>query len=98
MILDGDLYRLLSPFEGNYFAQIVVSRDKKEAAFILMKMSARSNDCYPVVKLKGLDEELMYEIAGMGVYSGSVLMNVGLKFRNNLWDFETICFRLKEYC
>ncbi len=97
LILDGDLYRLLSPFEGNYFAQIVVSKDKKEAAFILMKMSARSNDCYPVVKLKGLDEELLYEIAGMGVYSGSVLMNVGLKFRNNLWDFETICFRLKEY-
>lgn len=84
--------------EGIYFSQIVVSRDKKEAAFILMKMSAKSNDCYPVLKLKGLDEKLLYEIEGMGVYSGSVLMNVGHKRPNNLRDYETICFRLKEYC
>ena len=95
LILDGDLYRLLSPFEGNYFAQIVVSRDKKEAVFILMKMMAKSNDCYPIVKLKGLDESILYQIEGMGIYSGSVLMHGGLKLPNNLWDFETICFRMK---
>ena len=95
LILDGDLYRLLSPFEGNYFAEMVVSRDKKQAVFVLMKMAAKTNDCYPVVKFKGLDAHISYEIDGMGTYSGSVLMNVGLKFPNDLKDFETICLNLK---
>lgn len=95
LILDGDLYRLLNPFEGNYFAEMVVSKDKHEAAFLLMKMSAKTNDSYPIVKLKGLDANLSYEIEGMGIYSGSVLMNAGLKFSNDLKDFETICFSMR---
>lgn len=96
LILDGELYRLLSPFEGNYFAEMVVSKDKKSATFLLMKMSAKSNDCYPFVKLKGLDEETMYEIEGIGTYSGAVLMHAGIKFKNDLRDFETVCFSIKE--
>jgi len=96
LILDGDLYRILSPFEGNYFAELIVSRDKKKAAFLLMKMSARTNDCYPIIKLQGLDENSHYEVEGMGVYIGNVLINVGLKFQNDLNDFETICLRLNS--
>lgn len=60
-----------------------------------MDMAAKTNDCYPIVKFKGLDEKMSYEIEGMGVYSGKVLMNVGLKFPNDLNDFETICFNIK---
>ena len=95
LILKGDLYRLRSPFDSNYFAEMVVSQDKREAAFLLMKLSARTNDCYPIVRLKGLEENTCYEIKGMGTYSGSVLMHVGLKFPNDLNDFETICFHMK---
>ena len=95
LILRGDLYRIQSPFEGNYFSEMLVSADKKEAAFLLMKMSARTNDTYPVIKLKGLDKDCYYNIEGMGVYSGRVLMRVGLKFPNDLQDFETICFGIK---
>ncbi len=96
LILDGELYRIANPFEENYFAEMIVSPNKEQAAFILMKMSARTNDCYPIMKLKGLDENTYYEIDGFGIYSGSVLMNVGIKFRNNLKDFETVCFTLKK--
>ncbi len=94
LILDGDLYRLQSPFEGNYFSEMVVSRDKRQAAFLLMKMAAKTNDCYPVVKFKGLDRKLYYKIDGMGIYSGSVLMHVGLRFPNDLNDYETICLHM----
>ena len=95
LILDGDLYRIFNPFECNYFAEMIVAQDKKQAAFLLMKMAAKTNDCYPIVKFKGLDEKMSYEIEEMGVYSGNVLMNVGLKFPNDLNDFETVCFNIK---
>lgn len=95
LILDGDLYRISSPFESNYFAQIAVSQDKEQAVFVLMKMSAKANDSYPYIKLKGLDADKIYEIEGMGTYSGRVLMNVGLRFSNTMGDYETVCFSVK---
>lgn len=94
LILRGDLYRLRSPFEGNYFSQMVVSKDKKKAVFVLMKILAKANDAYPFIRLKGLDETTEYEIEGWGTFRGDVLMNVGLRLPKNLTDFETRCFTL----
>ena len=96
LILRGDLYRLLSPFEGNYFSQMVVSKDKTRAVFIIMKILAKSNDCYPFVKLKGLSPDKYYFIKDVGTFKGDVLMNVGLRFPKNMKDFETKCFVLEE--
>lgn len=93
LILKGDLYRLQSPFLGNYFSQIVVSKDKKNAAFILMKKTAAASDAYPIVKLKGLNPDYEYEINGK-IYGGDILMNVGLKFPNDFKDYETVSFIL----
>ena len=95
LILKGDLYRLLNPFEGNYFSQIVVSKDKTKAAFILMKILAKANDAFPYVKLKGLESDKYYSVEGLGVFKGDVLMNAGLRFSNTLKDFETVCLRLQ---
>ena len=89
LILKGDLYRLLSPFDSNYFSQVVVSKDKRKALFVLMKKLARCNDVYPVVRLRGLSEEFTYECEGR-LYGGDALMNAGLKFGNDLKDFETV--------
>ena len=95
LILQGDLYRLLNPFEGNYFSQMVVSKDKSKAVFILMKILAKANDSYPYVKLKGLEQDKYYDVEGFGVFKGDVLMNAGLRFFCNMHDFETVCLRLK---
>ena len=95
LILEGDLYRLISPFEGNYFSQMVVSKDKNHAVFILMKILAKGNDTYKFIKLKGLNSEKYYSIKEIGVFKGDVLMNVGLRFPKDMKDFETICFTLK---
>ena len=94
LILKGDLYRLLSPFDGNYFSQMVVSKDKSRAVFIIMKILAKGSDAYPFVKLKGLDPDKYYFIADMGTFKGDVLMNTGLRFPKNMQDFETKCFTL----
>ena len=98
LILKGDLYRLKSPFESNYFAQTVVSKDKKRAVFVLMKKAALANDVYPVIKFKGLKEDYDYEIRGDvfdgKLYGGDILCKVGLRFPNELKDFETVSFTL----
>ena len=98
LVLKGDLYRIKSPFESNYFSQIVVSKDKLKAAFVLMKKAAQANDVYPIIKLKGLDENCEYEIKGDvfdgKIFGGDVLLRVGLRFPNNLKDFETVSFML----
>ncbi len=95
LILQGDLYRLISPFEKNYFSQMVVSKDKNRAVFILMKILAKGNDSYPFVKLKGLNSDKYYFIKDMGTFKGDILMNVGLRFPKNMKDFETKCFMLE---
>lgn len=98
LILEGDLYRIKNPFDGDYFSQIVVSKDKKKAVFVLMKKTAFANDVYPVIRLKGLDENYEYEIQGDvfggNIYGGDVLCKVGLRFPNDLKDFETVSFTL----
>ena len=96
LILQGDLYRLLSPFEGNYFSQMVVSKDKTRAVFILMKLFAKGNDNYPFIKLKGLDKDKYYSIKDVGTFKGDVLMKAGLPFPKNMKDFETKCFTIEE--
>ena len=96
LILKGDLYRLRNPFEGNYFSQMVVSKDKTTALFILMKIMAKAGDAYPYIKFKGLDENKYYEVENFGVFKGDVLMNAGLRFFCNMRDFETVCLKIKE--
>jgi alpha-galactosidase len=96
LILQGDLYRLLSPFDGNYFSQMVVSKDKARAVFIIMKILAKGSDSYPFVRLKGLDENSYYEVGDMGIFKGDVLMNAGLRFSNTMKDFETKGFMIHK--
>ena len=95
LILRGDLYRLLSPYEGNYFSQMVVSKDKTRAVFIIMKILAKCNDAYPMVKLKGLDGDKYYSVGDMGTFKGDILMNIGLRFPKNMKDFETKCLTIE---
>ena len=96
LILRGDLYRLLSPYGGNYFSQMVVSKDKTRAVFIIMKILAKCNDAYPMVKLKGLDESKYYSVGDMGTFKGDILMNIGLRFPKNMKDFETKCLMIES--
>ena len=79
LIRNGDLYRLISPFEDAYKAAWqIVSEDKKSFLFTLVYMRREPNTlCF--VKFKGLEPERMYTCDRDGQqYSGAFLMNVGL--------------------
>lgn len=82
LIHTGTFYRLLSPFEGNITAWMVVSEDKKQAIAGVYKVLNDVNIEYRRLYLQGLDENLCYHIVedgeDQGSYFGSELMRIGM--------------------
>lgn len=79
LVLKGDLYRLADPFDGNYFCEMLVSKDKSKAYVVGERF--RADPCYHdrVLKLRGLDEGKTYAIRELNVTaSGAALTGAGL--------------------
>ncbi len=99
LILTGDLYRINSPFNSNFFTQIVVSKDKRKAIAVNMQTLADANGPFYTARLQGLDADATYKIVESGeTYKGSTLMGVGINlpfwefkdFATCVWHFEKI--------
>lgn len=90
VILDGDMYRLVSPYEGNHASTMMVSGAKDHAVLFAFDVNPRYREHLLPVKLQGLDPNRNYritEINRMGgwalgcdgkAFSGEYLMTVGL--------------------
>jgi alpha-galactosidase len=94
LIQFGDQYRLLSPFEGNETAWMVVAGDKGEAVVAWFRVLAIAHQPLGRLRLKGLDPNRDYVLEATGdVYGGDELMNAGI----NLWplhgDFQSLLWR-----
>lgn len=63
LIQQGTFYRLLSPFDGNVTAWMVVSEDRKQALLGYYRVLQKVNDAYHRVYLQGLDETLEYQVS-----------------------------------
>lgn len=79
----GNYYRLLSPFEGNESAWMVVSDDQKTAIVGDYRILNEVNAPYRRLRLSGLQEQQIYvvtEEAGriLGEFTGAELMEIGL--------------------
>lgn len=101
--IDGDFYRILSPFEGNETAWIVVSQDKKQAVAGFYQRLNKVNGSWLNLKLTGLDSEVLYEVEYADkkyqAY-GDELMYAGIPFSRELLnqmggDFSSLIFVLK---
>ncbi len=88
----GDLYRLVSPYDGSGLSSLMyVTENKDEAAFYWWKLQQFVNEHYPRVKMAGLDPERQYRIKELNrtdksnlpyegkIYSGRFLMANGLE-------------------
>ncbi len=88
----GDIYRLISPYEGlNVASLMYVAKDKAEAVFYWYKLEHFKNIHLPRVKLAGLDPQKLYRIEELNcidieplpfegqTFSGAYLMDVGLE-------------------
>ena len=92
-ILDGDLYRLVSPYSGNHACNQFMSKDGSLGAIFTFDIYPRWGEhCYNV-KLQGLDPQARYELFEIdrfdaddyscGMYTGEYLMEVGVPILTN---------------
>jgi alpha-galactosidase len=104
-IVQGDLYRLISPLNGSEFAATeMVNRAKSQAVVFLYIHSTQEGRGFPTVKLEGLDPAAEYTlrpIAGTAAAqtpqtaSGAWWMNLGLQMDKSFHgDFQAAAFRL----
>ncbi|ASA20858.1 alpha-galactosidase [Paenibacillus donghaensis] len=93
----GEQYRLLSPFEGNETAWMIVAEDRSEAVVMYARVLAEPNDSLHYLRLQGLDPEADYEWAEEGgVYGGDHLMYAGLPLPALPGDFQSLLWRFKK--
>ena len=92
VILDGDQYRLVSPYDGNHMSLMYTSPDKNKAVLYTYDIHPRFGEKLLPVKLQGLDAKKMYKVkeinlmpnsksnlaANEKTYSGDYLMKVGI--------------------
>ena len=80
LIMTGEFYRLISPFEKNDAAWMVVSEDRIEALAGFYRMNGIPNGGYIRLKLAGLDSEKNYilNFDDSVIYGGDELMNAGM--------------------
>jgi alpha-galactosidase len=95
LVQQGRFYRLLSPFEGNETAWMVVSDDKKEAVVFYFRTLAQPNPALRRVRLQGLDPALDYRFEGYPTpWGGDLLMHYGWPVPQVPGDFVSFRFRL----
>jgi alpha-galactosidase len=79
IVQHGDLYRLLSPRSGHFTALEYVARDGNEALLFLFVSDMPTDEILPPVRLRGLDANSRYLLDSGEKFSGSTLMNAGLR-------------------
>lgn len=89
LVLYGDLYRLSSPYESDYYSLMYVSEDKKRAVVFAYTIKYQGRTQKAVFRLSGLDTGKSYRIKELNVskpcfwgdgdvFSGSYLANCGI--------------------
>jgi len=93
VIWQGDLYRLISPYEESRAVLMYVNQDKTKSVVLSYTLYPLTDPNYSLVRLEGLDPLMKYEVkeinlmpeakntfeASGNVFSGDFLMKVGLK-------------------
>ncbi len=97
LVLNGDLYRIASPFDSNMFGFMIVSKDKSEAHATVMR-TLRTVDAEPCnIRFAGLDPDALYEDTATGKRSyGKTLMSVNTRINPKLCDFGTVTWKFKK--
>ena len=92
VILDGEQYRLVSPYESNHAAVDYVSQDKQKAVVFAYDLHPRYEEPLRNVRLQGLDANKTYTVKEINLmpntesklafngqrFTGDYLMKVGL--------------------
>ena len=93
--MDGDLYRLESPFEGDLFSMLILNKKKTKGHLVIISLNITTNGKINYIKLKELNPNKQYLIND-NIYFGSTLMNVGIPFRHSYGDYCVKTYTLEE--
>ena len=97
LVLRGDLYRIDNPFEGPYFSEMIVAKDKSEAMLCVYRRLSIPNATPKRITLAGLDRSKVYHIEGLDITaSGATLMNVGMPIKYEKADFYSEIYHIYE--
>jgi alpha-galactosidase len=87
LVFYGDLYRLSSPYDSDFYALMYVSQDKKRAVVFAYTLKYQARSLKPVFRLDGLSEDLSYRVTELNVnkscYWGSGKVLTGSYLRNH---------------
>lgn len=95
VIGNGDMYRLISPYEEQHAATQFVSKDKRHSVVFAFDIHPRYGDQLKYVKFQGLDPDKQYVVNEINLmpgqdtwvknrtYSGDFLMTIGLDILSN---------------
>lgn len=96
VVLEGDLYRLISPFDNKAFAIDMVSKDGSKALFLYVNLLKQMR-LRRFVKLRGLKADAYYTNSFDGkTYKGEYYMNVGLNLSFEMKEFYSCLVTLDE--
>lgn len=96
IIQQGDLFRLLNPFECNLCAWMFVTPDKTRAVLMYCKILAEGHEPLRFVRLQGLDPAKEYRLLGTEeIYPGDVLLNAGFRLPVFIGDFQSALLRFQ---
>jgi len=95
VVQQGDLYRIMSPFEKTGYASLMyVTPEKERAVFFVYKMEHFVRQRCPIFRMAGLDPQKRYKLTELNVsgkairqsgkiFTGEYLMNSGLDIELN---------------
>lgn len=83
IIHNADMYRLMSPFDSNYFGMEFLSDDKRYVIVVFASIMGKPEAKFEKLYLQGLDNSASYKNIDTGVqYGGDVLSNIGISMKN----------------
>ena len=99
IVLHGDLYRLLSPYENDRASMMYVNDDQSKGVLFAFLMKKGNGGDFSAIYPRGLDPDAKYRITEVNkgsysrveayenkVFSGSYLMEEGLRF--SMWNID----------
>ena len=95
LIHEGDYYRLCGPYGNDRVtAWQFVDKEKKNGLFCAVITRLQANPAPLIVKLKGLQKDMRYEVNGK-IYSGSALMYGGMLLPVPKEEYESFRYEIK---
>ncbi|WP_199119296.1 alpha-galactosidase [Pedobacter sp. ASV28] len=93
VIQQGNLYRLVSPYQSNRAVLMYADSSKSNAVLFAYNLNSRYRTYYDLVKLEGLDPQKKYKLTEINlmpnaksqlsyndkIYTGEYLMNIGIE-------------------